>query len=74
MTQKEFKREGWLKHFLQYDEAELTTIVILVESLLETDCWEPTVSWCMRQVELAKEDEFEEPRMTDEGSEDQTLH
>ena len=67
MTQVEFKKSGWLKHFLQYDEAELATIVMLVSNLLETNCWEPTVNYCMYQMELAREEESSVP-------EDQIVH
>ena len=61
MTQAEFRKSGWLKHFLQYDEAELATIVMLVSNLLETNCWEPTVNYCMYQMELAREEESSVP-------------
>ena len=67
MTQAEFKKSGWLKHFLQYDKAELATNVMLVSNLLETNCWEPTVNYCMYQMELAREEESSVP-------EDQIVH
>jgi len=67
VTQAEFRKSGWLKHFLQYDEAELATIVMLVSNLLETNCWEPTVNYCMCQMELAREEESSVP-------EDQIVH
>ena len=57
MTKKEFRKEGWLDHFIQYDQSELAAMIMIVQNLLETNCWEPTVNYCMYQMELAREEE-----------------
>ena len=67
MTQAEFKKSGGLKHFLQYDEAELATMIMIVQNLLETNCWEPTVNYCVHHLEMTREEEQSVP-------EDQMVH
>ena len=67
MTKTQFKKEGWLDYFIQFDESELTTIVMLVRNLLETGCWEPTVHYCRTQIELSQIEE-------EELSDSETLH
>ena len=59
--------EVWLDYFIQFDESELTTIVMLVRNLLETGCWEPTVHYCQTQIELSQMEE-------EEFSDSDTLH
>jgi len=41
MAKTEFRKEGWLDHFIQYDQSELATMIMIVQNLLETNCWEP---------------------------------
>ena len=67
MTKTEFRKEGWLDHFIQYDQSELATMIMIVQNLVETNCWEPTVNYCMYQMELAREEESSVP-------EDQMVH
>jgi hypothetical protein len=61
MTKTEFKKEGWLDHFIQYDQFELATMIMIVQNLLE-----PTVNYCMYQIELDREESS--------IPEDQTVH
>ena len=67
MTKTQFRKDGWLDYFTQYDEFELTTIVMLVRNLLETGCWEPTVHYYRTQIELSQMEE-------EEFSDSDTLH
>ena len=57
MTKTEFRKEGWLDHFIQYDQSELATMIMIVQNLLETNCWEPTVNYCVHHLEMVKEEE-----------------
>ena len=61
MTKKEFRKEGWLDHFIQYDQSELATMIMIVQNLVETNCWEPTVNYCVHHLEMAREEEQSAP-------------
>ena len=67
MTKTQFRKDGRLDYFTQYDESELTTIVMLIQNLLETGCWEPPVNYCMNQIELSQME-------NQELSDSETLH
>ena len=66
MAKIEFRKEGWLDHFIQYDQSELATMIMIVQNLLETNCWEPTVNYCIHHLEMAREESL--------VPEDQTVH
>ena len=57
MTKTEFRKEGWLDHFIQYDQLELATMIMIVQNLVETNCWEPTVNYCVHHLEMTREEE-----------------
>ena len=57
MAKTEFRKEGWLDHFIQYDQSELATMIMIVQNLLETNCWEPTVNYCVHHLEMTREAE-----------------
>ena len=67
MTKTEFRKEGWLDHFIQYDQSELATMIMIVQNLVETNCWEPTVNYCVHHLEITREEEQSVP-------EDQMVH
>ena len=54
MAKTEFRKEGWLDHFIQYDQSELATMI--VQNLLEINCWGPTVNYCIHHLEMASEE------------------
>ena len=54
MAKTEFRKEGWLDHFIQYDQSELATMIMIVQNLLETNCWEPTVNYCIHHLEMVR--------------------
>ena len=56
MTQTEFKKSGWLKEFLKYDESELATILLCVRSLVEIGCWSELVNYCAYRIEESIEE------------------
>ena len=66
MAKTEFRKEGWLDHFIQYDQSELATMIMIVQNLLETNCWESTVNCCIHHLEMAREESS--------VPEDQTVH
>ena len=51
MTLTEFRKSGWIKEFAQFDEAELTTIILCVRSLVEMGCWTDLVRYCVYRIE-----------------------
>ena len=51
MTLTEFRISGWSKEFAQFDEAELTTIILCVRSLVEMGCWSGLVRYCVYRIE-----------------------
>ena len=57
MAKTEFRKEGWLDHFIQYDQSELATMIMIVQNLVETNCWEPTVNYCVHHLEMTREAE-----------------
>ena len=69
MTQGEFRKEGWLKHFAQYSEEELATIVLCTQCLLEMGLWTDLVRYCICKIE-----ESAEERLFEETEEAEVLH
>ena len=51
MTLTEFRKSGWSKEFVQFDEAGLATIILCVRSLVEIGCWSDLVRYCVYRIE-----------------------
>jgi hypothetical protein len=51
MTQAEFRKSRWIKEFVQFDEAELATIILCVRSIIEMGCWTDLVRYCVYRIE-----------------------
>jgi len=45
----------------------LATMIMIVQNLVETNCWEPTVNNCVHHLEMTREEEQSVP-------EDQIVH
>ena len=56
MTQAEFRKSGWSKEFAQFDESELATITLCVNSLIEMGCWTDLVRYCVYRIEESMEE------------------
>ena len=56
MTITEFRKSGWAKEFAQFDDAELTTILLCVKSLCEIGCWTELVHYCVYRIEESIEE------------------
>jgi len=69
MTQDQFRKEGWLKHFAQYSEEELATIVLCANCLVEMGLWTDLVRYCNFKIE-----EYGDQRFDDEDEEPEVLH
>ena len=69
MTQDQFRKEGWLKHFAQYGEEELATIVLCANCLLEMGLWTDLVRYCFYKIQ-----EHADERLLDEYEEPEVLH
>ena len=67
MPKTQFRKEGWRDHFIQYDQSELATMIMVVQNLVEMNCWEPTVNYCVHHLEMTREEEQSVP-------EDQMVH
>ena len=50
MTQEEFRKDGWLKEFAQFDETELATIILCVRSLVEIGVWPELERYCLHRI------------------------
>ena len=51
MTITEFRKSGWAKEFANFEEAELATILVCVNSLCEIGCWTELVHYCAYRIE-----------------------
>ena len=51
MTQSEFRKSGWIREFAKFDEAELSTIILCIRSLVEIGCWIEPVNYCAYRIE-----------------------
>jgi|TARA_B100001971_G_C17671829_1_gene277952 hypothetical protein len=69
MTQEQFRKEGWLKHFAQYSEEELATIVLCANCLVEMGLWTDLVWWCESKIRESLED-----RLHEENEKAEVLH
>ena len=71
MTQDEFRKDGWLKHFAMYSEEELATLVLCSRCLVEMGMWTDLVAYCMYKIE--ESEESVEERILEEA-ETEVLH
>ena len=60
MTITEFRRSGWAKEFANFEEAELATILVCVNSLCEIGCWTDLVHYCAYRIEESLDEALEE--------------
>ncbi len=58
MTQDEFRKQGWLKHFAQYSEEELATLSLCANCLVEMGLWSSLVSWCEYKIRESLEEQL----------------
>ena len=56
MTITEFRKSGWAKEFANFEEAELATILVCVNSLCEIGCWTELVHYCAYRIEESIEE------------------
>ena len=51
MTKTEFRKSGWLKEISQFEESELSTIILCFRSIIEMGCWSDLVRYCVYRIE-----------------------
>ena len=65
MTQDQFRKDGWLKHFALYSEEELATLVLCSRCLVEMGLWTDLVAYCIYKIEESAEERILEEAETD---------
>jgi|TARA_B100001971_G_scaffold64929_1_gene59708 hypothetical protein len=65
MTQDQFRKDGWLKHFAMYSEEELATLVLASRCLVEMGLWTDLVRYCTYKIEESAEERILEEAETE---------